>query len=395
MAAWSGGPNTSPDGNTVITTNLHGRPLSVTRLNSTNGPLGQTLYGYDAHDRLWTSTDARNGVTTYGYDDADRLTAVTTPSPGNGQPAQTTTTEYDVRGRAWRIVQPDGGAITNVYYPSGELFSTYGSRTYPVSYDYDTQGRMTTMTNWSDAGELVTTWQYDAYRGFVTNKLYPGAVQGPSYDYTPAGRLQTRLWARGNPRIATAYSYNAAGELSGVTYTNGPTVTTNLTYLHDRRGRLNTVVQGNLTTTRHYHDANLLIGESYSGGMFGGLAITNTFDASLRRTGLSARKDTSTLASAAFGYDSGSRLSTVTDGSWNSTYAYLANSPLVGQITHKLNSDLAMTDTRQYDLLNRLTRSVRRRRVRTSRRWASLTSTTTPTSASAPRCRMAVSGSTV
>ena len=32
--------------------------------------------------------------------------------------------------------------------------------------------------------------------------------------------------------------------------------------------------------------------------------MTNTFDAFLRRTNLSARKDTSTLASAAFRYDS-------------------------------------------------------------------------------------------
>jgi YD repeat-containing protein len=68
---------------------------------------------------------------------------------------------------------------------------------------------------------------------------------------------------------------------------------------------------------------------------------------------MAAKKSTTTLASAAFGYDGG-RLSTVTDGSWNSTYTYLANSPLVGQIVHKLKSPPVMTDTRQYDLLNRL-----------------------------------------
>ncbi len=49
------------------------------------------------------------------------------------------------------------------------------------------------------------------------------------------------------------------------------------------------------------------------------------------------------------------RLSTVTDGSWNSAYTYLANSPLVSQITHKQSTTTRMTETRQYDLLNRLT----------------------------------------
>ncbi len=110
-----------------------------------------------------------------------------------------------------------------------------------------------------------------------------------------------------------------------------------------------------MTTTLYFNEANQLIGESYSGGTLGGLAMTNLYDAYLRRTYLAAKKGTSTLASAAFGYDTGSRLSTVTDGTWNSTYTYLANSPLVSQITHKQSTTTRMTETRQYDLLNRLT----------------------------------------
>ena len=44
----------------------------------------------------------------------------------------------------------------------------------------------------------------------------------------------------------------------------------------------------------------------------------------------------------------------VSDGTNTATYSYLANSPLVGQITFKSNSFMAMTTTKQYDLLNRL-----------------------------------------
>jgi RHS repeat-associated protein len=48
-----------------------------------------------------------------------------------------------------------------------------------------------------------------------------------------------------------------------------------------------------------------------------------------------------------------SRLSTVSDGTYNATYDYLANSPLVSQITFKSNTTVRMTTTKKYDFLNR------------------------------------------
>ncbi len=263
--------------------------------------------------------------------------------------------------QATNIVQPDGSSLTHEYCLTGLLARIYGSRSYPVGYGYDAQGRMTSMTNWTTfdpagpgSGERVTTWNYEPYRGWLSTKRYADNY-GPDYEYKASGRLLSRAWARGTPRITTTYAYNNAGDLWTVSYTNDTTGTQDLTYTYDRRGRRATVVLGSMTTTLYFNEANQLIGESYSGGTLGGLAMTNLYDAYLRRTYLAAKKGTSTLASAAFGYDTGSRLSTVTDGTWNSTYTYLANSPLVSQITHKQSTTTRMTDTRQYDLLNRLT----------------------------------------
>src|SRR5436190_558056 len=71
---------------------------------------------------------------------------------------------------------------------------------YPVSYTYDAQGRMKTMKTYknlaANSGVATTTWNYDAYRGWLSSKVYDDS-HGPSYDYTPAGRLRTRTWARG------------------------------------------------------------------------------------------------------------------------------------------------------------------------------------------------------
>jgi uncharacterized protein RhaS with RHS repeats len=74
--------------------------------------------------------------------------SVSTSAPGTGHPAQTTQTHYNPMLQAIRIVQPDGASLTNEFQLTGLLKRTYGTRTYPVGYGYDAQGRMKTMTNW-------------------------------------------------------------------------------------------------------------------------------------------------------------------------------------------------------------------------------------------------------
>ena len=56
-----------------------------------------------------------------------------------------------------------------------------------------------------------------------------------------------------------------------------------------------------------------------------------------------------------FTYDTASRLTNVSDSANSATYSYLANSPLVSQITFKQSGTTRMTTTKQYDYLNRLT----------------------------------------
>jgi len=98
-----------------------------------------------------------------------------------------------------------------------------------------------------------------------------------------------------------------------------------------------------------------LLGESFSGGPLTGLSVTNGYDQYLRRTNLTALA-ASLLSQTTYGYDNASRLLTVNDGNNDvATYNYLANSPLVGQITFRQNSNTRMTTSKQYDDLNRLT----------------------------------------
>jgi YD repeat-containing protein len=153
----------------VVKLYTNGRLSSATQYAYGGAQLGQTTYAYDPHGRVASMADARNGSTTYTYDNADRVVTVTTPAPGTGQGPQTTTSYYDNLGRVWKTVNPDGTSVSNQYYTSGLLYQTSGSRTYPVRYTYDPQGRVKTMTTWTsfsgNAGTALTTWNYDPYRG--------------------------------------------------------------------------------------------------------------------------------------------------------------------------------------------------------------------------------------
>jgi YD repeat-containing protein len=346
---------TAPDGSCVIRTYTNGRLTASTQYAYGGAQTGQTTYTYDANGRLAATIDARNGATSYSYDNADRIVTTTTPPPGNGQSAQTTTSSYDNQGRVWKTVLPDGTSVTNQYYSNGLLYQTSGSRTYPVRYAYDAQGRMTSMTTWSSlaggTGAATTTWSYDPYRGWLASKR-DAAGNGCDYTYSPSGRLSTRLWGRGSPRLQTSYGYDVFGSPSSITYSDGLTPSVSFTY--DRRGRQIGVVDGACTISRSYNDANLFTGESYAGGTLGGFSVTNTYDSVLRKGSAGVRNPSgAAFASATYGYDGASRLSTVS-GAGSVTYTYLANSPLIGNILLQQSGTTRLAVNKSYDYLNRL-----------------------------------------
>jgi len=167
--------------------------------------------------------------------------------------ALTTLTYFNTMLQPTNVVYPDSTSMSTTYTPDGNVQQTSGSRVYPVAYTYDGQGRTKTMTTWTSfsasSGAAVTTWNYDPNRGWLTSKLDNNS-KGPTYTYTAGGRLLSRTWAR---PITNAYSYNPAGDLATVNYSDG---TPGITNIYDRLGRLNTNICNGITTTLFYDSAN-------------------------------------------------------------------------------------------------------------------------------------------
>jgi RHS repeat-associated protein len=346
--------NIAPDNSSSIAAYQDGYLLSVISKDSGGQRLSAITYSYDRHGRQSAVTDARNGTMHFTFNDADQVTSIAAPSADGIQPSQVTSNFFDSMNRVWKTTLSDNTSVTNDFFPTGEIQQTSGSRTYPVEYTYDSQGRMKTMTTWkdfaNDAGAAVTTWNYDPYRGFLLNKVYDGGNAGPSYTYTPAGRLRTRTWARG---ITTTYSYNNAGDASSVVYNDGTTAP--ISYGYDRLGRQTSVTNGATICAFRYNDVGQALSESYTGGPLNGITVTNDFDPLLRRTALTLNSQLSTLNQVTYGYDNASRLQTVANGQSVVTCAYVSNSPLVGGITFQQNGATRLTTTKSYDYLNRLT----------------------------------------
>jgi RHS repeat-associated protein len=368
---------TMPDNTQTVSVYTNGLLQSVTKLDNsspTRLQVTQTLYGYDKYERRCTASDARTGVRALGYNHLDLVTTETAPPSGLAEPQQVTSTSYDCLGRATNVVQPDGTALNREYFPNGLLKKEWGSRSYPVEHIYDIQGRLRTNKTWqtfsSGGGAAITRWNYDAARGWLNSKDYPDAstgyppvsegTSGTAYTYTPGGRLKTRTWLRG---VTTTYTYgfddgtagNEHADLVKVEYSNDPAGTPLLAYAYDRRGRRITITQAlTAVSALSYDDANESLGESYTGGTLGGLSVSVGYDNNLRRNSLAIGGATG--YSASYGYDTAGRLQTVTLGSSTATYAYLANSSLVEQITFAESGTNRMTTTKQFDKLNRLAR---------------------------------------
>ncbi len=366
---------TFPDNSTITSVSRYGRLTSVTHADSLGDPLTSTSYSYDAHGRQSVVTDLRNGPTTYAFNDADLVTSVTSPDAGTGP--QVVSTSYDNMGRITGTRNPDGTTTTRLYSPAGLLTRTSGSHTYPVEYAYDPQGRMRTMKTWQSfaagGGTATNRWNYDQYRGWLKSKDYPDkdtgslpsveGTGGPTYEYTPGGRLKTRTWHRPGSNessgIVTAYTYgfddtptgNEHGDLVKVEYNNDPAGTPSTSYTYDRRGRRSQVINGGTTTTFTYNDASQPLTESCQNGILNGLSVNWTYNNLSQRDSLSLGGVSG--YSVGYTYDNG-RLHTVSEGNAVATYSYLDKSSLVSQILFQQGGQTRLKTTKQYDHLNRL-----------------------------------------
>jgi RHS repeat-associated protein len=305
-------------------------------------PQTATTYSYDALGRLTSMVDPRSGPTTRSYNPATGQ--LSSETQGN----MSTTYEYypAANPSAGRIKAQTNAAGKKVYFnysSRGELVQTWGDTTYPLEYVYDSYGQKTelhtfragsgwTGSTWPTAttGTAdVTTSVYQDATGFLLQKQDAAAKQ-TVYTYDALGRIRTRVWARPGA-ITTTYSYEQrTGELTVADYSDA---TPDVIYVYDRGGRLTTVNDASGTHALVYNSAGALLTDQISGGILDNVSVSIGYDSFLRRNSVQSSRNAVTLSNQTYGYDTSSRLSTVTSGSSTATYAYYPTSGLLNTTT--------------------------------------------------------------
>ncbi|OGX37530.1 MAG: hypothetical protein A3C53_04955 [Omnitrophica WOR_2 bacterium RIFCSPHIGHO2_02_FULL_68_15] len=192
---------------TAISYDSLGRKIAMT-----DPDMGRWTYAYDAVDNLTSQTDARGATIAFSYDALNRLTnkSYTIPNGLTGVTGQPVSYTYD--GPATPFSK---GKLTAVADGSGS-----------AGFQYDTLGRLVKETK-TITGDAAYTIQraYDLL-GRLTRLTYPDG-EVASYTYNPQGGIETVTGqpANGPTGSTTVYvsdiAYNAAGQVTKITYGNG------------------------------------------------------------------------------------------------------------------------------------------------------------------------------
>jgi RHS repeat-associated protein len=320
-------------------------------------PQTATTFGYDALGRQASVSDPRTGTTTQGYSSTTGQLISTNDGAG------TTTYEYYAATHvsAGRLKSQTNAAGKKVYFnynARGETVQTWGDTTYPLEYVFDSYGQKTEMHTFRGGGGWisnswpststgtadVTKWIYQDSTGMVTLKQ-DAVLKGTGYTYDEMGRIKTRTWARG---IVCTYNYDPnTGAMSGLSYSDS---TPAVTFAYDRGGRQKTVTDAAGTHARSFNLAGEMQDEQITGGILDGVGVNVGYDGFLRRNSLQSLQGANTLSAQTYGYDSTSRLQTITSGSQTATYAYYPNSGLLNTTTFTSGTQTS----RNYDSISRL-----------------------------------------
>jgi RHS repeat-associated protein len=290
---------------TTYTYDIYGRVLSVTdaeggvtahtydrvgNLESVTDPAGnRTTYTYDDLNRVETETDQLGNVRQYAYDDVgnlvrqidrngrvrefayDDLNRLTDENwvDGSGAIVNTIHTEYDQLGRA-ESVADSNSSYSYTYDVFGRLAGvstagTPGMPTFELTMGYDSAGRRASVAaTVNGVADFLNTYVFDAF-GRIEQISQVGVTSGSEvaekrveFGYNAAGQLQQidryRDATGANLVAASAYLYDGAGRLEGLTHTGSGGTLAGYAWTFDAAGRVTLMTSSADGTTAYEYD---------------------------------------------------------------------------------------------------------------------------------------------
>jgi RHS repeat-associated protein len=278
-----------PLGNLSETVEQNGNPVS---------------YQYNAQGLVNLEAFADGTSETFAYDAHGNLLTADTYS-SSGTLTSTTTLTYNAANELTSIAYSNSQFLDFNYNAQGQRIQSVDQAGYTINYGYDTQGRLSELTDGS--GDLIV-----------------------QYTYNNVGELTEKLNGNGT---YTTYAYDAAGDLTQeVNYAPGGTsVNSSFTYTYDVLGEMTSMTDASGNVTTYGYDAT---GQLTQVSLpEGGGTITYVYNAAGDRTEVinngtptsyssNSDNEITQVGSTIYTYDANGNLQTVTDSSGTTTYAY-------------------------------------------------------------------------
>jgi len=291
----------------------------------------ETEFAYDRVDNLTSITDPRNKVYGNTFDALNRV--VTETDPDNFDIDTTYTAQDDVAsvadprsltttyirngfGDVIRRVSPDTGTTDFWYDQGGRVIEQLDARGLVTDFAWDGLGRMTAMTFPAQPG-INRTYSYDSTAsGNKGIGRLTQAIDGSGntrYTYDAQGRIVSVLQGINGKSYTTAYQWDAAGNLTKLTYPSGRVVTVG----RDAEGRISGVV-----TRPTSGGSDVTVASSFVWNPFGppkeltfgnALKLFLAYDQDGRLVDLEARGGGTRVQDLEYTYDDASNLTAITD----------------------------------------------------------------------------------
>jgi len=298
----------------------------------TNPAGQQTEYVYDSEDQMVSQTDARGNTTLFTYDDLGRQTSkvytdstvevmaydtagdMTQLTDPNGNQ---TNLGYDAKAQLLSRIFADGSQETFTYNPLGQVLTSTNSWG-TVNYIYDVDGQLIQINN-PDGSSIVYVYDAQGNRTSATTRTYLLAVpRTTTTSYDALNRLSSVTDPDNN---TTSYAYDEIGNLVSLDNPNG--VLTSFAY--DSLSRLSLIVHtsGSGEIARYQYEVNAA-GDRTGVIFTDGSLVEYEYD-SLRQLTRETHKDNfaNITYEMRYGYDVvGNRISTIDKDGGILNYSY-------------------------------------------------------------------------
>lgn len=187
--------------------------------------ISETMYEYDALNRVTAMIDSVGGRITYTYDKRSGKVSSVTDEAGNLRTFQynavgelieetdaggnTTCYQYNELGKIMAITDAIGRVTKHYYLPGGRLKKSIYPDGREMLYEYDALGRIHQKT---DGKGYSLSYEYDSMGRIL--RMVSSAGQETSYTYDATGNVTTITDAGGN---ITKYAYTLSGKIKEVT----------------------------------------------------------------------------------------------------------------------------------------------------------------------------------